>query len=176
MINVSLDKLNLNRFWEKTPTPLKYILVFVLFLTVSYFLISKNVEDASVQELETMKSGIKATYELVDNFEKFKQEQTVYNEQILAYIHDLHTLVQELNENTNRKLDIILSSGDVNAKDILEKIQLLNETFEKLSKVYENNVNRVDVPNSDKGNYPPASINVRKLDQDPRLKIDTVKK
>jgi len=164
MINVSLNKLNLNRFWEKTPTPLKYILVFVLFLTVSYFLISKNVEDASVKELESMKAGIKATYELVDNFEKFKQEQTAYNEQILNYIHDLHTLVQELNENTNRKLDIILSSGNVNAKDILEKIELLNETFEKLSKIYQQNLDRVNSPNSDKGNYTQPSIRVQKLD------------
>jgi hypothetical protein len=163
MINVSLDKLNLNRFWEKTPTPLKYILVFVLFLTVSYFLISKNVEDASVKELETMKTGIKATYELVDNFERFKEEQTAYNEQILNYIHDLHTLVQELNENTNRKLDIILSSGNVNAQDILEKIQLLNETFEKLSKVYQNNLDRTDIPNSERGIYPQSEIRVKKI-------------
>jgi len=169
MINVSLDKLNLNRFWEKTPTPLKYILVFILFLSVSYFFISKNVEDASVKELDAMKTGIKATYELVDNFEKFKQEQTAYNEQILNYIHDLHTLVQELNENTNRKLDIILSSGNVNSKDILEKIQLLNETFEKLSKVYQKNLDRTNIPNSDKGFYPEPDIRIRKL-------TDTVKK
>jgi tRNA nucleotidyltransferase/poly(A) polymerase len=163
MINVSLDKLNLNKFWEKTPTPLKYILVFVIFLTVSYFLISKNVEDASVKELESMQAGIKATYELVDNFEKFKEEQTAYNEQILDYIHDLHTLVQELNTNTNRKLDMILSSGNVNAKDILEKIQLLNETFEKLSKVYQNNLNRTDIPNGEKGIYTQPEIRVKKI-------------
>jgi tRNA nucleotidyltransferase/poly(A) polymerase len=175
MINVPMDKFNLNKFWEKTPTPLKYILVFVLFLTVSYFLISKNVENASVKELESMEAGIKATYALVDNFERFKQEQTAYNEQILNYIHDLHLLVQELNSNTNRKLDIILSSGNVNAKDILEKIELLNETFEKLSKVYENNLNRTDMPNSQKGYYQ-SDIQIRKLDQDPRLKMDTVKK
>jgi len=171
MINVSLDKLNLNRFWEKTPTPLKYILVFCLFLTVSYFLISKNVEDASVKELETMKTGIKATYELIDNFERFKEEQTAYNDQILNYIHDLHTLVQELNENTNRKLDIILSSGNVNAKDILEKIDLLNETFEKLSKVYQQNLNRADVPNSEKGTYTPDIV-IRKQQYSPK---DTIK-
>jgi hypothetical protein len=164
MINFTLDKFSINKFWEKTPTPLKYILVFVLFLTVSYFLISKNVEDASVKELDAMKSGITATYELVDNFEKFKEEQTAYNEQILEYIHDLHTLVQELNTNTNRKLDIILSSGNVNAKDILEKIQLLNETFEKLSKVYQNNLDRTDIPNSEKGIYPQPDIHIRKID------------
>jgi len=114
MITIPIDKFNINKFWEKTPTPLKYILVFVLFLSVSYFLISKNVEDASVKELETMKVGIQATYELIDNFERFKSEQTAYNEEILKYIHDLHDLVQELNANTNRKLDIIINAGSGN--------------------------------------------------------------
>lgn len=90
---IPIKPININIFWEKTPTPLKYILVFVLFLTVSYFLISKNVENASINELNTMKVGIKATYELIDNFEKFKTEQIAYNDQILDYIHDLHTLV-----------------------------------------------------------------------------------
>jgi hypothetical protein len=169
MVNISLDKFSINKFWEKTPTPLKYILVFILFLTVSYFLISKNVENASIKELDAMKTGIKATYELVDNFEKFKQEQTAYNEEILNYIHDLHLLVQELNANTNRKLDMILSSGNVNSKDILEKIQLLNETFEKLSKIYQNNLDRTTMPNSNRGVYPETDIRIRKI-------TDTIKK
>jgi hypothetical protein len=169
MVNISLDKLNINKFWEKTPTPLKYILVFILFLTVSYFLISKNVESASIKELDTMKGGINATYELVDNFERFKKEQTDYNEEILNYIHDLHLLVQELNSNTNRKLDIILNSGNINSKDILEKIQLLNETFEKLSKVYQNNLDRTSIPNLDRGVYPEPEIRIRKI-------TDTIKK
>lgn len=149
MINLSLEKFNLNRFWEKTPTPLKYILIFVLFLTVSYFLISKNVEDASIRELDQMKDGIQATYALIDNFEKFKADQMAYNEEILKYIHDLHSLVKELNENTNKKLDIIINSGNSNSEDIVEKIILLNESFEKLSKVYQENIDD-KVPSSEK--------------------------
>ncbi len=163
MINLSLDKVNLNRFWEKTPTPLKYILVFVMFLTVSYFLISKNVEDASVKELDQMKAGIEATYALIDNFEKFKADQMAYNEEILKYIHDLHTLVQELNENTNRKLDIILNSGNSNTQDIIDKLMLLNESFEKLSKVYQQNIED-NTPTSEKIKNPgDPSIQIRKL-------------
>lgn len=163
MINLSLDKVNLNRFWEKTPTPLKYILVFVMFLTVSYFLISKNVEDASVKELDQMKAGIEATYALIDNFEKFKADQMAYNEEILKYIHDLHTLVQELNENTNRKLDIILNSGNSNTQDIIDKLMLLNESFEKLSKIYQQNIED-NTPTSEKIKNPgDPSIQIRKL-------------
>lgn len=163
MINLSLDKFNLNRFWEKTPTPLKYILVFVMFLTVSYFLISKNVEDASIKELDQMKVGIEATYALIDNFEKFKEDQMAYNEEILKYIHDLHDLVQELNENTNRKLDIILNSGNSNTQDIIEKLMLLNESFDKLSKVYQQNIED-NAPASEKIKNPgEPSIQIRKL-------------
>lgn len=144
---VDLEKLNVNKFWEKTPTPLKYILVFVIFLTVSYFLISKNVEEASIKELNSMKSGIKATYELIDNFEKFRSEQTSYNQEILTYIHNLHSLVEELNDNTNKKIDIILNAGQSNKKDMLEKIMLLNQSFEKLSKAYQVNI-KEELPNS----------------------------
>jgi hypothetical protein len=140
MISVSLDKFSINRFWEKTPTPLKYILVFVLFLTVSYFLISKNAKDNSIKEIEAMKTGINATYELIGNFEDFRREQDSYNKEILTYLNNLHSLVQELNLNTNRKLDIILSAGGKNANQVIEKIMLLNESFEKLQKAYETNI------------------------------------
>jgi len=166
MITVPIDKFNINKFWEKTPTPLKYILVLVLFLSVSYFLISKNVEDASIKEIETMKTGITATYELIDSFEKFKSQQTAYNEEVLKYIHDLHDLVQELNSNTNRKLDIILNSGKSNTSDIIDKLILLNESFDKLSKVYQNNVDGT-LPSSEKVKTPgfgQSQIVVRKID------------
>jgi hypothetical protein len=170
MINISLEKLNLNRFWEKTPTVLKYILIFVIFLTISYFLISKNVEKTSIKELKSMETGIKATYELIYNFEKFKTEQTAYNEKILKYIHDLHTLVQELNANTNQKLDILLNSGNTNAKDIVDKIMLLNESFNKLSKVYQQNTD-ANLPTNQKikTENPNFQIEVRKIQ-------DTIKK
>jgi len=172
MITIPIDKFNINKFWEKTPTPLKYILVFVLFLSVSYFLISKNVEDSSVKELETMKIGIQATYQLIDSFEKFKSEQIAYNEEILKYIHDLHDLVQELSSNTNRKLDIIINAGGSNTKDIIEKLMLLNESFDKLSKIYEKNVD-ANLPK-----YPPGEIVVRQIipGTKPGKIIDTIKK
>jgi hypothetical protein len=161
MINFSFDKFSLNKFWEKTPTPLKYILVFVIFLTVSYFLISRNVENTSIKELDQMKVGIQATYELIDNFERFKEDQMAYNDEILQYIHDLHTLVQELNENTNRKLDILLNSGNSNTQDIIDKLMLLNESFEKLSKVYQENIDD-NTPTSQRIILDPL-IQVRKI-------------
>lgn len=146
MATIPLDKFNLNRFWEKTPTALKYILVFAIFIVVSYFLFSKRMDDNHVREIEQMKRGIVATYELIDNFEEFRREQDSYNKEILDYLNNLHALVEDLNATTNRKLDMILNSGDQNADDIIEKILLLNESFERLSKAYNKNIER---PNLD---------------------------
>jgi len=140
MPTIPLEKFNINLFWEKTPTVLKYILVFAIFIVVSYFLFSKRMDDNHVREIETMKTGIKATYELIDNFDNFRIEQDQYNEEILEYLNNLHSLVEELNENTNRKLDMILNSGDANSDQIIEKIMLLNESYEKLLKAYSKDI------------------------------------
>ena len=144
---IPLDKFNLNRFWEKTPTTLKYILTFAIFIVISYFLISKRMDNNHSAELDQMKRGIVATYELIDNFEEFRTEQDAYNEEILDYLYNLHALVQDLNATTNRKLDMILSAGSDNTGDILEKLDLLNESFERLSKAY--SPNRIETPNLD---------------------------
>lgn len=136
MANIPLDKFNLNRFWEKTPTALKYILIFAIFIVVSYFLFSKRMEANHTKEIAQMKRGITATYELIDNFEEFRREQDTYNKEILDYLNNLHALVEDLNATTNRKLDMILSAGDSNASEIIDKILLLNESFERLSRAY----------------------------------------
>jgi len=139
---IPLDKFNLNRFWEKTPNALKYILIFAIFIVVSYFLISKRLDANHVAEIDQMKRGIVATYELIDNFDEFRSEQDQYNKEILDYLHNLHALVEDLNATTNRKLDMILSSGNSNADDIVEKIMLLNESFERLSRAYQPNIEK----------------------------------
>lgn len=154
MASIPLDKFNLNRFWEKTPTALKYILVFAIFVVVSYFLFSKRMDDNHLREIEQMKTGIVATYELIDNFEEFRREQDSYNKEILEYLNNLHALVEDLNATTNRKLDMILNSGDQNADQIIEKILLLNESFERLSKAYTKEVERPNLDdNKIKKNY-----------------------
>jgi len=146
MATIPLDKFNLNRFWEKTPTALKYILVFSIFIVVSYFLFSKRMDNNRIAEIDQMKRGIVATYELIDNFEEFRIEQDQYNKEVLIYLNNLHALVEDLNATTNRKLNMILSAGSSNADDIIEKIMLLNESFERLSKAYQPNIER---PNLD---------------------------
>lgn len=168
MASIPLDKFNLNRFWEKTPTALKYILVFALFLVVSYFLFSKRMDDNHLAEINQMKQGITATYELIDNFEEFRQEQDLYNKEVIDYLNNLHALVEDLNSTTNRKLDMILSSGasSENQEFLIEKILLLNESFERLSKAYQRDIENPNLDdNKVKKNYNfDPSISVHKLD------------
>jgi len=148
---IPLDKFNLNRFWEKTPTPLKYILIFAILLATSYFIFSKKMDDNHLSELDSMKRGIAATYELIDNFEDFRKEQDDYNKDVLSYLYDLHDLVDELNSSTNRKLDMILNSGSANTDQIIEKIVLLNESFDKLSNIYKEDL---ETPNLEDNKAP----------------------
>jgi len=145
---LSFEKFNINRFWEKTPNSLKYILIFAIFLIVGYFIQAKRMEDIHLTEISSMKIGINATYELIDNFEEFRDKQDIYNKEVLEYLHNLHSLVEDLNNTTNRKLDMILKSGDKNSVDLLEKILLLNESFEKLSKAYQKKVVAPNIGNN----------------------------
>lgn len=163
MVAIKSKPVDINKFWEKTPTALKYILVFVIFLAVSYFLISKNAKDNSIREIQEMKVGIAATYQLIGNFEDFRKDQDAYNKEILVYLQNLHSLVQELNINTNRKLDMILNSGGKNASQVIEKIMLLNESFEKLQKAYQTNIS-VPKLNTDKMKDPIPIIVIQKID------------
>lgn len=166
---IPLDKLNLNRFWEKTPTPLKYILIFAILIATTYFIFSRRMDENHVKQIDTMKRGIVATYELIDNFEEFRTEQDVYNKEVLKYLNNLHELVEELNAATNRKFDMILKSGRESRSDtehIIEKILLLNESFEKLSEIYQENLESPNLnDNKAKKTYDPeVEIYVKPLD------------
>lgn len=164
MITVPLDKFSINKFWDKTPNPLKYILIFSILIATSYFIFSKKLDDNQIQELENMKKGIVATYELIDNFEDFRREQDDYNQEVITYLHNLHKLVEELNTSTNRKFDMILRSSNNNADDIIEKIVLLNESFIKLSDIYQSNI---EIPN--------LNDNKVKNSYDTKIKVNSIK-
>lgn len=131
------DKIDLNDFWDRTPTKLKYILIIAIFLIAIYFLFSRTVSNAQIRELEKIEQTIETTHELIERFEEFRSDQYVYNAQILVYLDNIYTLIQELNQNINRKFEILVKSGNMkNSEDLLDKILLLNESFEKLQDAY----------------------------------------
>jgi hypothetical protein len=164
MFTIPLDKFSINKFWDKTPNPLKYILIFSILIATAYFAFSKKLDDNQMQDLENMKKGIVATYELIDNFEDFRREQDDYNQEVITYLHNLHKLVEELNTSTNRKFDMILRSSNNNADDIIEKIVLLNESFIKLSDIYQSNI---EIPN--------LNDNKPKNTYDTKIKVNSIK-
>lgn len=136
MAMLEIKNFNLNRFWERTPTPLKYIFAFSMIVVSSYFVFSDKIYKHQNKELTQIETNIEATYKLIDNFEKYKQLQDNYNEKIISYLQNLHSLVEELSDNTNKKFDILLNSNDKNKVDVIDKINILNESFDKLSKIY----------------------------------------
>jgi len=136
MALIQFEKFNLNNFYEKTPNLLKYIIIISLIIVGSYFLFSKKVTKGQVQELAKIEQSIETTYDLIDRFDKFRTAQYIYNEEILDYLTNLYSLVEELNENTNRKFDLLLKAGGSNTEEIIERLIMLNESFEKLQKAY----------------------------------------
>lgn len=136
MAPVQFEKFNINSFYEKTPTALKYILVISVIIVGSYFLYAKKLDKSDVKQLDKIEESIETTYTLITRFDDFRKTQYIFNEQMLNYMEDLYTLVEELNETTNRKLDLILEAGGTNTEDIIKRLELLNETYDKLRKAY----------------------------------------
>jgi hypothetical protein len=73
-------------------------------------------------EIEQMKVGITATYQLIDNFEDFRSEQDLYNKEVLKYLNNLHALVEDLNATTNRKLDMIFSGSSIQNRIVMSPL------------------------------------------------------
>lgn len=132
---LQFNKIDINDFWDRTPTKLKYFLILAIFFIAIYFLFSRTVSNAQIKELEKIEQTIETTYELIERFEEFRSDQYIYNSQILVYLENLYTLIEELNYNINRKFDILLLAGGSDS-NILDKLTLLNESFEKLQKAY----------------------------------------
>ena len=133
---VPMDKFNLNSFYEKTPTALKYILVISLIVVGSYFLFSRKVSKGQDKELAKIEQTIETTYSLLDRFDDFESAQYQYNKETMSYLKNIYTLVEELNENTNKKFDLLLKQGGTNQAQLLQQLTLLNESYEKLTEAY----------------------------------------
>jgi len=133
---IPMDKFSLNEFYDKTPVVLKYILVISLIVVGSYVFIGKRVTKGQDRQLEKIEQTIETSYVIIDRFDDFRKAQYIYNDEMISHLKNIYTLVEELNESTNRKFDLILSAGQGNTAEILDRLTLLNESFEKLQKAY----------------------------------------
>lgn len=137
MALIQFEKFNLNQFYEKSPKALKYIVVISVIIVGSYFLYAKKIDNSEERQLDKIEETIATTYTLINSFDEFRKAQYVFNDKILEYMEDIYTLVEELNENTNRKFDLILQAGGSNTNEIIERLTLLNESFDKLQDAYQ---------------------------------------
>lgn len=132
----SIKEFDLNKFWDRTPTPLKYLFFIAIIVAGSYFLFSRKVDTSQIKELNKIEQGIEVTYQLVERFEAFQTFQTKYNEQVIKDIKNIYLLVKELNDNVNAKFNYLIKNSGKYNQDLIDKMNLLNESFEKLSKAY----------------------------------------
>jgi hypothetical protein len=157
MAVVQVDKFNINKFWEKTPKALKYVLIISLIVAGSFYAFSKTVSISQIKQLNKIEESINTTYDLIDQFQEFEKTQYAYNVQTISYLKSIYTLIEELNDNTNKKFDMLLKSGGKNTNEIVEKLVMLNESFEKLQKAYTPEIKPSDVEK------PQTSIKVTKI-------------
>lgn len=141
---IPLDKFSINRFWETMPTALKYITIVVLLLVSSYFIFVSKIKNTHNSEMIQIQKSIEMTYQLINTFDTYKIQQEEYNKEIVIYLENLHDLIGELNNTTNKKFDIILRTNKQISEDILENVKILNNSFEKYSEIYKNNIQKPD--------------------------------
>lgn len=136
-LNVNTAPFNINKFWDRTPTPLKYLLIIAIIVVCSYFLVSKKIDNSQIKELDKIENGIDATYDLADRFSEYQTTQNEFNDEILRDVKNVYSLVQELNTNVNTKFDYIIKNSGKYNEDLIDKLNLLNESFERLSRAYQ---------------------------------------
>jgi hypothetical protein len=141
---IPLDKFSINRFWETMPTALKYITIVVLLIVSSYFIFISKIKNTHNSEMIQIQKSIEMTYQLINTFDTYKVQQEEYNEEIVIYLENLHNLIGELNNTTNKKFDIILRTNKQISEDILENVKILNSSFEKYSEIYKNDIQKPD--------------------------------
>ena len=111
MGKIEFEKFSINRFWEKTPTVLKFFLIITLFCITIYLIYNKYTTNNQLTELSDIEESIKNTYQLINRFDEFRIAQYTYNEELISYLENMNLLIVELNESTNRKFIIMLTSN-----------------------------------------------------------------
>lgn len=91
---------------------------------------------SSVAKIE---QSIEITYTLINRFDEFKTSQNIYNDEILDKLRDIYYLVENLNQNANKKLDLIIEEGGKNTDEIINQILILNKSLENLNNSYSKN-------------------------------------
>lgn len=137
MTPITTKPIDVNRFWEKTPTFLKYLVTISIIIVASYILASKKIDNYKVQNINKVDDSIKLTYEIIRKFELYEMTQVEYHKKMAENISNLHCLIKELNTSVDKRIAYILKDSKLQNKNLEEKIKILNNSFEDLLKAYE---------------------------------------
>jgi len=137
---------DLNRFWEKTPVPLKYFLLAAVIFVASYILFYRTGTIVQINKIQNIQTAIDNVYIIVDNIEKFQIYQMDFNKAIVRDINNLYAIVDEINYNTNEKIGYVIKHQDEGDDQLILKINLLDLSFSKLMKAYLSNTTYPEIP------------------------------
>ena len=149
--------LALDKFWKDTPNFLKYIIIFGIIILAGYFIFARKINGNQEKELEQLQQGITISFRLMDELDEYKKEQALFNSEVINKIDNLYSLINELSVNENKKFSLILNSGSKNKDVLVDKLDLMNDNFDRLMKAY-------DVKDKEKPTVTPdMKIRVRKM-------------
>jgi hypothetical protein len=135
-MSIQIGKFSINKFWSDTPILLKYVLIISIVLGVTYFFVKEKYYNSQLDELKRTGQGITVTYQLVQRLEDYKTTQDNYNKEFSKGLKDVYSLITELKDNTDSKFSLILTSNSKNKDLIVDKLEMLNKSFDKISNAY----------------------------------------
>jgi nitrogen regulatory protein PII-like uncharacterized protein len=141
---MSLDtKLDLNKFWVSTPTPLKYFLLVAVIIASIYFLQIRQPNKDQLNQLKKIEENIEITQQLIAKFDEFQKFQFEYNTKVANDIEKMYYLISDLNDNTSSKITCIVSNKESkNVEELLYRLKLLDESYSKLLHAYQPNLSK----------------------------------
>lgn len=127
---------DLNKFWEKTPTILKYLLLSSIIFVAAYILFSRTGTTIEINRLRNIQQSVDNIYVIVENFETFQTYQMEFNKSTLQDIQNLHKIIIELNYITGRKFGYIINETNETDQQLKQKMELLDSYLIKLIDAY----------------------------------------
>lgn len=133
-------KIDINKFWAKTPTPLKYILLISLIIFLGYAGYSRLSYQNELDQIKEIKQNIQTTYQIVNDFGKYKEQQIEFNNNVVTDIHNIKKVIVEMNYIIDQKNQLLADEKHKNNKNIKEQIALLNHYLDKLTAAYNSQI------------------------------------
>lgn len=128
--------IDINKFWEKTPNPLKYLLLIAIIIGCLYFLLLRRIDNNQIKDLEKIEQSLSKANEIVEKFEQFQLLQEDYNDRYSEDLRNLYFLVNELHVDIDKRIVYNIKNSNKSSQERLERMIEMNEAFDKMLKAY----------------------------------------